>query len=62
MQNILLKKAKKTNIILIENHKIILNSIIPYLSGNDIILIQGAGNIDKIANETFIQKNKKVIT
>lgn len=44
------------DIILIKNYKIILNVIIPYLKGNDIILIQGAGDIEQIANKIFIKK------
>ncbi|WP_261979790.1 UDP-N-acetylmuramate--L-alanine ligase [Buchnera aphidicola] len=55
-----LKKTKNMNVIFIKNDKLILNSIISYLTGDDIILIQGAGNIDKIASEIFIQKNTKV--
>ncbi|ALD15175.1 UDP-N-acetylmuramate--alanine ligase [Buchnera aphidicola (Aphis glycines)] len=51
-----IKKIKNMNVILIKNHKIILNLIAPYLNGNDIILIQGAGDIEKVANKIFIKK------
>nr|WP_248594364.1 UDP-N-acetylmuramate--L-alanine ligase [Buchnera aphidicola] len=51
-----IKKKKNMDIILIKNYKIILNVIIPYLKGNDIILIQGAGDIEQIANKIFIKK------
>lgn len=53
-----IKKTQNINIVLIKNYKLILNSIVRYLNGNDIILIQGAGNIEKIANKIFIQKKK----
>ncbi|WP_261979509.1 UDP-N-acetylmuramate--L-alanine ligase [Buchnera aphidicola] len=56
-----IKKTKSINIVLIKNYKLILNSIVSCLNGNDIILIQGAGNIEKIANKIFVKKNKKVI-
>lgn len=51
-----IKKNKNINVVLVDNEKLILNYIVHYLNGNDIILVQGAGNIDKIANEIFIQK------
>ncbi|WP_261979545.1 UDP-N-acetylmuramate--L-alanine ligase [Buchnera aphidicola] len=51
-----IKKTKEMNIVLIKHYKLILDSVIPYLSGNDIILIQGAGDIAKIANKIFIKK------
>lgn len=56
-----IKKIKKINVNLVTDHNLILNFLIPYLNGNDIILIQGAGNIDTIVNKIFILKNKKVI-
>lgn len=56
-----IKKTKNMNIVFIENYKLILNFIVHYLNGNDIILIQGAGNIENLANKIFVQKNKKVI-
>jgi len=43
-----IKKIKKTNVTLVTNHNLILNFLIPYLNGDDIILIQGAGDIDTI--------------
>ncbi|QCI22089.1 UDP-N-acetylmuramate--L-alanine ligase [Buchnera aphidicola] len=49
-----IKKNKKTDITFISNHKFILNTLISKLKGNDIVLIQGAGNINKIIKEIFI--------
>lgn len=54
-----IKKIKNNNVVFVTDYTLILNSIISYLNGNDIILIQGAGNIEKIANEIFIKKNNK---
>jgi UDP-N-acetylmuramate--alanine ligase len=51
------KKLDKIYTAFIPNHNLILNTLIPYLNGNDIILIQGAGNIDKIVHK-FLIKNK----
>lgn len=56
-----IKKMKKTNVTLVNNHNLILNFLIPCLRGNDIILLQGAGDIDTIIDKIFILKNKKVI-
>lgn len=51
-----IKKIKKNNVNLITEHNLILKSIIPELTGDDIVLIQGAGNIDKIAHKIEIKK------
>ena len=55
-----IKKIKK-NTTLVTNRNLILNCLLPHLNGNDIILIQGAGDIDTIINKIFVLKNKKVI-
>ncbi|QIQ41810.1 MAG: UDP-N-acetylmuramate--L-alanine ligase [Buchnera aphidicola (Microlophium carnosum)] len=54
-----IKKLGKTDVILISDHNTILETIVSKLNGNDIILIQGAGNIDTIIHETLIKKIKK---
>lgn len=56
-----IKKFKKNYINLINDHNLILDTLIPRLNGNDIILIQGAGNIDHIIRKQLINKIKKVI-
>ncbi|CAL4321260.1 UDP-N-acetylmuramate--L-alanine ligase [Buchnera aphidicola (Protaphis terricola)] len=56
-----IKKNKNINIVLVNDSKSILHSLFPYLNGNDIILIQGAGSIENIAKKFFIYKNKKVV-
>lgn len=56
-----IKKVKKINISLVNNNKLLLKFLIPCLKGNDIILIQGAGDIDTIINKIFVLKNKKVV-
>jgi len=53
-----IKKIKGKNVSLVTNHSSILKFIIPYLTGNDIILMQGAGDIDTILDKIFILKNK----
>ncbi|WP_425619773.1 UDP-N-acetylmuramate--L-alanine ligase [Buchnera aphidicola] len=56
-----IKKLKKNDITLINDNNIILDTIMSKLSGNDIILIQGAGDINQIIHQKLIQKIKKVI-
>lgn len=56
-----IKKLGKNYVTLISNHNMILDTLIQTLQGNDIILIQGAGNIDTIAHKILIKKTKKVI-
>jgi len=56
-----IQKIGKTHINLISDHNLILDALIPRLNGNDIILMQGAGNIDSIAQKILI-KNYKVRT
>ncbi|QCI24303.1 UDP-N-acetylmuramate--L-alanine ligase [Buchnera aphidicola (Muscaphis stroyani)] len=53
-----IKKTKKTNAVFIKNNKLILSTIINCLNENDIILIQGAGNIGEIMYKIF-KKIKK---
>lgn len=53
-----IKKITKIDATFISDHKFILSAIIPKLNGDDIILIQGAGNIERIVHNIF---NKKVI-
>lgn len=56
-----IKKLGKNYTDFISDHNLILDTLVPYLNGNDIILIQGAGNIDKIVHKFLIKNNKKVI-
>lgn len=56
-----IKKISKINAILIPDHDLILNTLIPNLNGDDIILLQGAGSIENIAYKIFTKNNKKVI-
>lgn len=55
-----IKRIKKINIILVNNPNLILNFLFSVLKGNDIILLQGAGNIKEIIKKKLL-KNKKVI-
>ncbi|QCI25432.1 UDP-N-acetylmuramate--L-alanine ligase [Buchnera aphidicola (Sitobion avenae)] len=53
------KKTGKNHAILISDNNLILDALMPQLSGNDIVLIQGAGNVDKIVRTMLIKKIKK---
>lgn len=55
-----IKKLRKNHVTLISDNNIILDTLVSKLNGNDIVLIQGAGNIDTIIHKILI-KNKKVI-
>ncbi|VFP80515.1 UDP-N-acetylmuramate--L-alanine ligase [Candidatus Erwinia haradaeae] len=46
-----IRDRKKLNPILISNHNRVLENLLPRLTGNNLILVQGAGNIDTIAYE-----------
>ena len=48
----------KVDPILVPDHKTILEMLAPTLSGNDLILVQGAGNVGKIARRLAEQKLK----
>ncbi|AEO08573.1 UDP-N-acetylmuramate-alanine ligase [Buchnera aphidicola str. Ak (Acyrthosiphon kondoi)] len=54
-----IKKLGKAHATLISNHNLILDNLISKLNGNDIILIQGAGNIDTIIHKILIKKINK---
>nr|WP_261979397.1 UDP-N-acetylmuramate--L-alanine ligase [Buchnera aphidicola] len=56
-----IKNLNKIYVKYITDYNLILDIIIPKLNGNDIILIQGAGNIDDIINKFLIKNTKKVI-
>lgn len=56
-----IQKLGKTHATFISDHNMILDVVIPKLNGNDIILIQGAGNVDTIVHQMLIKKIKKVI-
>ncbi|QCI23764.1 UDP-N-acetylmuramate--L-alanine ligase [Buchnera aphidicola (Macrosiphoniella sanborni)] len=51
-----IKKYKKKYVNFITDNNLILDTLIPRLTGNDIILIQGAGNIDQIIKKYLFQK------
>ncbi|VFP87986.1 UDP-N-acetylmuramate--L-alanine ligase [Candidatus Erwinia haradaeae] len=46
-----IRDRKKLNPILISYHNRVLENLLPRLTGNDLILVQGAGNIETIAYE-----------
>jgi UDP-N-acetylmuramate--alanine ligase len=48
----------KVDPILVPDHDTILEMLAPTLSGNDLILVQGAGNVGKIARRLAEQKLK----
>ncbi|WP_284443367.1 UDP-N-acetylmuramate--L-alanine ligase [Buchnera aphidicola] len=54
-----IKKSGKNHVIFISDHNLILDILVSKLNGNDIILIQGAGNIDTIMHKILIKKIKK---
>lgn len=54
-----IKKIGKNDVHLISDHNFIFDALIPKLKGNDIVLIQGAGNIENIVNKKLIEKKRK---
>lgn len=56
------KKYKKKYVYFIPDYDLVLNTIISILKGNDIILIQGAGDIDQITRKYLFKSIQKVIT
>ncbi|QCI22669.1 UDP-N-acetylmuramate--L-alanine ligase [Buchnera aphidicola] len=54
-----IKKSGKNHVIFISDHNLILDALVSKLNGNDIILIQGAGNIDTIMHKILIKKIRK---
>lgn len=51
-----IKKRKKNSVTLILNNKDLFNIVTSKLSGNDLILIQGAGDVNKITHHFLIKK------
>ena len=46
----------KVDPILVSDHEVVLESLLPTLSGNDLVLVQGAGNIGRIARSLAEQQ------